>query len=278
MKWNSCARWRDRGVLGDDRAALAGGEVLGREERERGDVGEVADRAAVGRCRRSSARRRRACSAPTAVGDRLQRVVVGGVAGVVDGGDDLGAVGDERRSTAAGSRCAVSSSTSAKTTLAPQDRGARRGRHERHRRGDDLVARADAERGVRHVQRGGAGGAADRPVAAGQVAEIASSKAATGGPVVSQSPRRTAATASTSLVGDRLPAVGQHQLRCPHSRISRDLLRRVPLVVAVGAVAEAVGDRHAVRPAACSPRSRGRAGGRSTPSRDDEARGGPPPG
>ena len=105
------------GVVGGERAALAGRDALAPVEAERGDVGEAPGRAAlVGRAGRA----RGILDEPqaVAVGDGPELVVVGGLAEDVDGDDADGARRD-RGLDAAGSTLQMSGRMSAKTGVAP---------------------------------------------------------------------------------------------------------------------------------------------------------------
>ena len=142
------ARVEQAGSRTGDRAALGRGQVLGREERERGEVGERADRPAAVASSRSSARRRRAAARrPARRPCAARRTRPGGRRSrppAIDPGP-----GGDRRLGRGRVEVGVSSSTSAKTTVRAEQGGRGRGGHERHRRRDDLVAGADPGRRVR---------------------------------------------------------------------------------------------------------------------------------
>ena len=126
---------------------------------------EVADRAAA------VARRRAACAQSSmtmrscAAGERDERIHVDGPAAQVDGDDGAGAVGEDRADRLGGEVAAVAVDVGDDRRRAHGDHGAR-GRDEGARGHDDLVARADAERAQRELEREGAVGQGDRVRAA----------------------------------------------------------------------------------------------------------------
>ena len=110
-------------------------------------------------------------------------------------------------------------SMSAKRGVAPEVGAAVRARRERDRAREQLVARRrrrprTPRRAARRCR------TRTRPRSgASQASATAASNAATAGPCVSQSPRSTSTTAATSLVVDRLAAVGdRHRSRIATAR------------------------------------------------------------
>jgi hypothetical protein len=189
-----------------DRAALGRGQVLGREEAERGQVGQGADRpAVVGRADR--VRRVADHHRVDPLGDLAQRVVLGRVAGVVDRADRPGLLGDQRLDRGRVDVRGLVLDVGEEHRGAEHHRG-RRGGHERHRRRDDLVAGLHPGGRVRGVQRGRPVGDGDRGRArhGGDVGLELGDPWAGGEPVAGQ--RRDHGFDVGAV--DRLPPVRQH--------------------------------------------------------------------
>ena len=213
-----CSRSRrsragQRGVVGGDHAALAGGDQLAGVERPGREQRAGPDRAAV-------------------VGGS------GGAGGVLDHGDAPRSQRRARASTSAGTppwwttmtalvrggaapprpspavRLPVARSTSAKTGSAPHVADRVGGGDERERRDDDLVARPDARARQRQVQAGGARRHGDA-VRGADPAANAASNSATRGPWATQ-PERTASAAACGLLlaEHRAPSPGWWPGRC----------------------------------------------------------------
>ncbi len=212
MPLNVRARSSSCRVAADDGAALGRRQVLGGEERERRHVGERAHRGAVER-------------AADGVGGVLEHDgahIVGGpgeaggvdrVTGVVDTGDDLGALGD-RRGRGLGVEVAGVRRDVGEADRRTEHRGAGRGREEGQRRRDHLVAAADARSGIRDVQGRGPGGHRDGAARqAGDRRDVgleALDRRTRGQPVAAQHLRHR----RDVVLGDGLSAVRQH-LRPP---------------------------------------------------------------
>ena len=130
------------GLPGDDGSALPRRDVLDRVERQDGQVRERPDGpAATGRTQRMG--RVRDDRQAVTVGDRADRLVVGGLTGVVDGHEGPGPLGDR------GLDAGRVDQAGARVDVDEDGRGAQvesrvRRRGEGHRRHHDLVARADA--------------------------------------------------------------------------------------------------------------------------------------
>jgi hypothetical protein len=152
-----------------------------------------------------------------AVRDLAQVVVLGRVAGVIDSGDRLGAAGhgglDGGRVEVGGVVLDVGEDHGG-----AEHGGGRRGRHESHRRGDDLIARSDSGGRIGCVQRcgavdhGNAGRARDR----GQVLLELIDPGSGGQPVAVQ---RRDDRLDVRLV-NLLSAVRQHHFSSSRLRIS----------------------------------------------------------
>jgi hypothetical protein len=204
------------GHRGRDRAALAGGQVLGGEERERGQVGQRPHRPAVVR-RPDGVRRVRDEHGVGLVGHLAELVVLGRVPGVVDRGDRPGPGGHRRLR---GRRVEVRRVLLdvGEDHSRAEHRGRRRGGHERHRAGDDLAARPDPGRRVRRVQRRGA--VADRDTGCpGDPLQVVLEEVdprAGGQPVAAQG----RGDGLDVVVGHLLPPVRQHHFSSIRVRIS----------------------------------------------------------
>lgn len=159
----------DQRILGDEGAALAGREVLGGEEREGRQIREITDRSALVR----AADRMRGVIEDERVdpcGRSGEPVVIRRMAGVVDGGDHLGALIDERVDRIRVDQSRVFLDIG-EDDVRTEDRRHRRRGDEGHGRRDHGVTAGDPCGAVRHVERCRARGRGDRPVPSGDLAE-----------------------------------------------------------------------------------------------------------
>ena len=160
---------RERWILGDECAALTGREILRREERERREVGQIADGPPLVRAPdgvRGIIEDERAHSC----GRGGEPVVVRGVTRVVHGGDHLGPLIDEGVDRRGVDQSGVLLDIREDDVRA-EDGSHRRRRDEGHGRGDDGVALSDAGRCICHVQGGRARRGGDGAVASRDLAE-----------------------------------------------------------------------------------------------------------
>ena len=214
--------WNRRGPRGQDRvrrgdgAALGRRHVLGREERERGQVRQRAHRAAAV-ARADRVRRVLQQQGPRGVGHGTQLVHLGRVAGVVDRRDDPGPGRQCRLGRLRVEVAGVLLHVGEHDVRAEQG-GRRRGRHERQRRRDDVGPGAHARGGVGDVQRRRTAGGGDDGGGAGVVGEAAlegGDRRAGGEPVTAQH----RGDGRDVVLVDRLAPVRQHRAHTSFSRI-----------------------------------------------------------